>query len=135
MQHKNQLPPLVFYLFIVLLMMACNNKRPFKPDYDNIAGVVIGKETCNSDPNKDYWLIDFNNSSKVGDTLVLNGITYTNVLKVKELDPKLKEIGMKVSIDYKTITPIKVITTACTIANPLTYPLKEIFIIYQFEIR
>lgn len=133
MQLKNLLP-LFFYLFVVLLI-ACNNKRPFKPDYNNIGGVVIGKEICNSDPNQDYWLIDFANSSKVGDTLVLNGITYTNVLKVKGLDQRLKEIGTKVSIDYRTITPTKVITTACTVTNSLTYSLKEIFIIYQSEIR
>ena len=138
MQHKNQLPPLVFYLFIVLLMMACNNKRPFKPDYDNIGGIVIGKETCNSNLNQDYWLLDFSvypNSPQIGDTLTLNGITYTNVLKVKGLGERLRQIGMRVSIDYKTITPVKVVTSGCSVANPITYALKEMFIINQGEIR
>lgn len=125
-------------LLLLIFLLACNNKEPFEPPYDNIGGYVIGKETCNTDTTKDYWLIDFtvyNNSPKIGDTLVLDGVTYTNVLKVKGLGERLKQIGMRVSIDYDTVTPDAVITRDCNVVNPVTYILKELFIINQFEIR
>jgi len=104
----------------------------------NVNGYVIGKENCDTDDTKDYWLIDFNydlNTPQYGDTLILNGITYTNVIKTKELDKKLKQIGLKVFIDFKTITSNKIETTGCNVTMPVTYTLKEIFIIYQGEIR
>lgn len=123
----------IFYFII----FSCNNKHPFKPNYSNIGGYVIGKETCDTNETNDYWLLDFtvySNSPHIGDTLVLNGITYTNVLKVKGLDHRLKKIGMSVSIDYKNISN-KELTTGCTVASPTVYFLKEIFIINQGEIR
>jgi len=121
-----------------LLTSGSCKKPPFKPDYKNIGGYVIGKENCNADINQDYWLLDFTvypNSPKIGDTLILNGTTYTNVLKLKGLDPRLKQVDMKVSIDYKIISSNKIITSGCTAATAITYPLKEIFIINQGEIR
>ncbi len=130
---------LILFLFIpFFIFYSCNNKPPFKPDYSNIGGYVIGKENCNTDESNDYWLLDFNvypNSPHIGDTLILNGITYTNVLKVKGLDPRLKQIGARVSIDYNKISSNKVITTGCTVTSPVVYSLKEIFIINQGEIR
>lgn len=129
----------IIYLFTALffIFLSCN-KLPFKPDYEIIGGSVIGKETCNVDETNDYWLIDFNYyptiPPKIGDTLVLNGITYTNVLKVKGLAPQLKYIGMKVAIDYNKISK-RELTMGCTVDSPIVYNLKEIFIIDQFEIR
>jgi hypothetical protein len=126
-------------LFLVCLLSASScNKPPYKADYENIGGYVIGKETCNSDESQDYWLLDFTvypNSPKLGDTLILNGTTYTNVLKLKGLDSRLKQIGMRVSIDYRIISSSKIITAGCTVAMPVTYSLKELFILNQFEIR
>lgn len=122
---------------LLSLYSACN-KPPAEADYDNVKGYVIGKETCNADEKKDYWLIDLTyywDTPRYGDTLVLNGVTYTNVVKVKGLAEELKQIGMRVSLDFKTITPHKVVTTGCTVANPITYNLKELFIINQGEIR
>lgn len=144
--YKNQNIPLMkqkicFFLPLIpltLLLSGSCNKPPYKPDYENIGGFVIGKETCHADPAENYWLLDFRvypNSPQVGDTLTLNGITYTNVLKVRGLDPRLQQYGMRVSIDYKTITSNKIVTSGCTVANPVTYLLKEITIINQFEIR
>lgn len=126
------------FLILMTLSSGSCNKPPFKPDYQNIAGYVIGKEVCNADENNDYWLLDFTvypNSPQIGDTLILNGVTFTNVLKVKELGARLKHTGIMVSIDYKKISSNKIITTGCTEPNSITYPLKEIFIINQFEIR
>ncbi|MFC0773978.1 hypothetical protein [Terrimonas alba] len=128
----------VSFLVLTVLSSGSCNKPPFKPDYENVGGYVIGKENCNTDETQDYWLLDFTvypNSPQLGDTLTLNGITYTNVLKLKGLDQRLKQIGMRVSIDYRTITPSKITTTGCTVTFPVTYSLKEIFIIHQGEIR
>lgn len=124
--------------FSYLMFFTSCNKPPYTPDFNNVNGYVIGKETCSTDDTKDYWLIDFTydtNTPQYGDTLILNGITYTNVIKTKDLDPKLKRIGLKVFIDFKIITPNKIETTGCNVINPITYRLKEIFIIYQGEIR
>lgn len=127
------------YLFIITFLVAGSCKRdPYIVEYKNIKGYVIGKETCNTEETKDYWLIDFtygSNNPKVGDTLVLNGNTYTNVLKTKGLDQQLKIIGLRVSIDYNTISTNKISTTGCSVTTPITYQLKEVTIQNQFEIR
>ena len=139
MKHRLYYIKPFFLLFIGFLFINGSYKKPpLKPDYSNVGGFVIGKEICNADTSKDYWLLDFTvypNTPKIGDTLILNNVTYTNVLKVKGLDPRLKDIGMRVSIDYKVITNDKMLTSGCTVSNPVTYPLKEIFIINQGEIR
>ncbi len=128
----------IFFIASLLFIYGSCTKPPARPDYDNVKGYVIGKETCNTDTTKDYWLIDltyFPDTPQYGDTLLLNGITYKNVIKTKELDEYLKKIGMRVSINFKTITTQKVVTSACNAVNPKTYNLKEIFIIDQGEIR
>ena len=130
---------LIASLFIIILVGAsCSGKEYFKSPHANIGGYVIGNETCNTDVTQNYWLLDFTvypNSPQIGDTLFLNGMTYTNVLKVKGLDARLKQVGMRVAIDYNVVSSGKVITTGCTVNNPITYDLKEISIIHQFEIR
>ncbi len=120
-----------------IIFYSCNNKQPFKPDFVHIGGYVIGNETCSSNSTNDYWLLSFTiypDSPQIGDTLTINGITYTNVLKVKGLDPRFKQIGFRVSIDYNKLSN-KMITTGCTVASPVVYSLKEMYIINQFEIR
>lgn len=122
---------------IIVLLFSCN-KYPYKLDYKHTGGYVIAKETCKTSGLDEYWLIDltyYQNTPEYGDTLILNGNTYTNVVKVKSLDLRLQQIGMTVAFDFKTITPDKVQTTGCIVANPITYNLKELFIINQFEIR
>jgi len=119
-----------------LLMFSCN-KPPYKPD-KNVGGYVICKEVCKANEVDDYWLVDltyYQNTPQYGDTLVLNGRTYNNVIKVKGLDSRLRQVGLTVAFDFKTITADKVQTTGCSVANPLTYNLKELFIINQGEIR
>ena len=125
-------------VLITLLVSSSCNKQPYKPDYKTITGFVIGKETCNTDESQDYWLIDFTyapNPPRVGDTLLFNGITYTNVLKTKGLAQGLKLVGTKVEIDYRIISADKVVTTGCNVPSPVTYNLKELTILNQFEIR
>ena len=70
--------PISFFILTICSAGSCK-KPPFKTDYENIGGYVIEKETCNIDETQNYWLLDFTvypNSPKVGDTLVLNGVTY-----------------------------------------------------------
>lgn len=128
-------------ILIVATLLSINatcTKPPYIPDFKIALGYVIGKESCTTDETKDYWLVDLTylpNAPQYGDTLVLNGVTYTNVIKTKDLAERLKKIGMQVSIDFKVISANKVETTGCTIANPVTYNVKELFIINQFEIR
>ncbi|MEJ7675472.1 MAG: hypothetical protein WKF59_22885 [Chitinophagaceae bacterium] len=107
-------------------------------DYTNTGGFVIGRETCNTNDTRrllacrPYVLSKY---TTVWRHIGFRGITYTNVVKVKGLDQRLKKIGMKVSFDFKTVTTIKVETTGCNVTNPITYKLKELFIINQGEIR
>lgn len=125
-------------VIITILVSGSCNKPPYKPDYKNIRGYVIGKETCNTDESKDFWLVDFTYGSdnpKVGDTLLFNGNIYTNVLKTKGLDQRLKIVGFRVSIDYRIISANKLVTTGCNAPSPVTYNLKELTILNQGEIR
>lgn len=123
--------------FLLFINAACN-KPPSLPEFKIALGYVIGKEPCNTDETKDYWLIDLTylqDATQYGDTLTLNGLRYTNVIKTKDLDERLKKIGMAVTMEFKVISANKVETTGCTIVNPVTYKLKELFIINQGEIR
>jgi hypothetical protein len=120
----------------VLLVCGCNGSI-YIADFMNAKGYVIGKEICHTDETKDSWLIDltvFSDTPQYGDTLVLAGTTYTNVVKVKTLSENLKRTGIKVSLDFNILTPITS-ATGCEVANPITYPLKELVIIKQGEIR
>jgi hypothetical protein len=117
--------------------MSCN-RDPYVPDYKNVKGFVIAKETCNTEVSQDYWLIDLTywpDTPQYGDTITINNTTFRNVVKVKGLDQRLKQIGMAVSVDFKTVTSNKVETTGCSVQNPVTFRLKELFIINQGEIR
>jgi hypothetical protein len=124
-------------MYIFLLSGSCR-PGPYIADYKIIKGYIIGKEICNADETKDYWLIDFtygSNNPHVGDTLFFNGVTYNNVLKTSGLDPQLKTIGMRVTIDYRVISANKKTTTGCNVTTPDTYQLKELTILHQGEIR
>ena len=125
-------------LIIIINSSTSCNRYPYEVHYNYIAGYVIGKETCNADESKDYWLIDFTylqDSPKVGDTIIINGSTYANVLKTNGLADGLKKVGLPVSIDYRIISTGKIITTGCEVASPITYSLKELTILNQGEIR
>lgn len=137
---KIKLNYLKFILIVVILLSinATCTKPPYIPDFKIALGYVIGKESCNADETKDYWLIDLTylqDAPQYGDTLVLNGLKYTNVIKTKDLAERLKKIGMQVSMEFKVISANKAEITGCTIANPVIYNLKELFIINQGEIR
>lgn len=121
-----------------IINSSCRRPGGFVPSYKSAEGYVIGKENCHSDPDKDYWLVDFDfetNTPQIGDTVEIDGIKYNHVLKVIGLDPRIKEIGKIVWIDYDSISKSKIITRGCSIDNVKTYPSREIFIKYQNERR
>ncbi|MGI8600070.1 MAG: hypothetical protein ACR2KB_12525 [Chitinophagaceae bacterium] len=125
----------IILITIINLLIACK-KPPYYPPYKNVKGFVIGSESCIGNPDDEYWLVDLTfraNTPQYGDTLMLNSVTYTNVVKTKGLRD-LKQNGTRVSIDFDTITNTKIETTGCTVSNPVTYKLKEIFVINLFEI-
>lgn len=129
---KSKIKSLVVLSYF-LASVACK-KPPYKSDTQFMAAYVIGKENCHTDPKDDYWLLDCTldpHTPQVGDTIVINSETYTNVIKVKGLAPHLQQLGEKVAIEFKTITANRIITSGCEVASPNTYALKEMFIINQ----
>lgn len=100
-------------------------------------GYVIGKEECNIDTTKDYWLIDlsiFPLPNNYGDTLTLNGFTYNHVVKTQGLAPQFKFINARVGFDFHISSSI-IQTSNCNVANPTTFSLKEMDVLNQAEIR
>lgn len=128
---------LISSLFSLIIAASCK-REPYKPDFEHAGGFVIGKETCKSNPDTDYWLIDLsyslNTVTTYGDTLTFNGIFYTNMVKTLQLPPSFKVIGKRVSFDFH-LGSGKVETSGCTVANPVTVKLKEMQVLASFEIR
>ncbi len=127
--------PYILYCFV--LLASCNNKGGYKPPWEYAGGKVIAKESCNADETKDYWLVDltvFPNTNQYGDTLELNGIIYTNVVKTLDLLPEFKVVGKRIGFDFY-ISSQRVVTSGCSLTNPVTFNLKEIDAVRMGEIR
>ena len=116
---------------LLIVTIACK-REPFKPNFEHAAGYVIKKETCKTNTDEDYWLVDLshplNTITNYGDTITIDGRFYTNMIKTTKLPASFKEIGMHVSFDFY-ISDTNIETSECTVANPITYNLKEINII------
>ena len=108
------------------MIVACN-KPPYKPGYYMATGFVIGKETCNTDSTKDYWLINIISSTssqqQYGDTILLNGSQYTNVVKTLGLPNEMKRVGTKIGMDFY-LSKDKELVTNCTTSSPVIFYLK-----------
>jgi hypothetical protein len=70
---------IIFLTIVIFTCLLCGSCKPdpYIVENKNIKGYVIGKEVCNTDDSKDYWLIDFtygSNNPKVGDSLFYNGL-------------------------------------------------------------
>jgi len=84
--------------------MSCK-RDPFKPNFEHAGGFVIGKEVCKANPEEDYWLIDlsyFTNlpDKSYGDTITINGVFYSHMIKTKQLLTEFKQPGKKVSFHF-----------------------------------
>jgi hypothetical protein len=127
---------LLLLIFLGIYNISCKTE-PYKPNFEIAGGYVIGKEKCNLDTTKDYWLIDFSIyplPNNYGDSLILNGITYKHVVKTTQLAAQFKLISSRVGFDFY-LTASSVQTSNCSVSNPITYSLKEMQILRQSEIR
>jgi len=46
------------WLTIATFCLSCNNKQPFKIELKSINAIVLIKENCRIDPDKDFWLLN-----------------------------------------------------------------------------
>lgn len=132
MKNHHLLSKTVLLVYSLTFIYGSCNKEPYRPPYNTAIGYIIGNEICNIDISKDYWLINIISSASVqqqyGDTLTLNGVKYTNVIKTLGIPNDLKIVGGKVGFDFNISTNYKV-TTGCNVTIPITYTLKEASII------
>ena len=125
-----------FIISFAICALTCKTVN-FKPDFEIAGGFVLGKEECNTDTTRDYWLVDlsiFSSPNPYGDSLIINGFSYKHVVKTIDLAPQFKYFGAKVSFDFHLSSTI-VQTTNCTVTMPVTYLLEEMQVLRQSEIR
>jgi len=128
------------YIFSLMLLQCGSGCKPHSATDDmiNLNGYVVGREVCDVDGFGDYWIVDFTwgtKNRKLGDTIVYNGVTYTNALKTKELGANLKVPGKAVSIFTPKVSQTRITASGCTAQQPLAYPLREFTIYLQAELR
>jgi hypothetical protein len=89
---------LILCLFMVTLM-GCK-KFPLKIDLLTIDATVLGKENCEVDSSKDYFLLDLipDNNQQIGDTLHIDGKIYNHVVKAKLVSEKLRPKGSRIRV-------------------------------------
>ncbi|MGH2643273.1 MAG: hypothetical protein ACRDE2_04945 [Chitinophagaceae bacterium] len=112
---------------------SCNYKQPYKLPYEASAGIVIGRENCFVDTMKNYWLVYltvYPNTKQYGDTISLNGTTYTNVVKTNGLKSPFNQIGEKAGLSF-TISAERIQTQGCNVSSPVTYKLKVLKVIAE----
>lgn len=113
-------------------------KEPKEVDFQSVAAYVVGKEYCHSNDAEDYWIVDCTvntNTPQLGGSVVVDGTTYTNALKVKGLSEQSKIVGARVLFDYRVISTNPIVSENCTVSTPTVYALKELYILNQFELR
>ena len=123
--------------FLIVICFSCN-KKPYNPPYEVVGGYVIGKERCHSDTTQDNWLIDLSvvplNNNKFGDTLNLNGLDFYHVVKTNQLASQFKFYGAKVAF-HAHISSTRISSSNCDLSAAVTFPLKEMQVLYQAELR
>jgi hypothetical protein len=118
-------------IICLIFMFACS--KPPAVDMNHFVGIgqILAKETCTGDDLSEYWIIDLYhqaNTFKDGDSLFLNGIQYTNVIKATISNPfSVRGIGQKVVFDFERKLPVQN-TRSCSVSNPVTYQVKQVVI-------
>lgn len=126
----------IFLLLSLAFLASCSNAGPLEAPYNQGGARVIGRETCNVDTTKDYWLVDFSYPSlqkQWGDTIVFHGKTYFNVVKTLGLDSQFQAVDKTLALGFN-ISKEPVTTQGCNVGSPDTYSLKVITIATQGEI-
>ena len=123
---------LLFITYSTLIGCELDNVGPLAVKNGMAVGTVIGKEQCNADTLKDYWLIEIHSAPTVrqqyGDTVMIDGISYVNLIKTTGLTEDLKKPGQKIGIEFN-IADKSTLTTNCTVSDPIVYQLKDAEII------
>jgi len=70
----------------------------------------------------------------ISDTINVSGTKHNNVKKLKGLKKRTQNIGMGLSIRYKTFSNNKVVVPNCIVVNPIINSLKELNIFNKGEI-
>lgn len=127
---------IILILTLPLFSISCK-KEPFYPNFKHAGGYIIGKEICNLNPDDDYWLIDLSSVDNpltfiYGDSITINGILYKHMVKTKQLVFDFRIIGKKVSFDFH-LSNNKLISTGCAVLNPITFNLKEMYVLASFN--
>jgi len=114
--------------FLSIAMVACNNKHPYVPDYENAVGLIIGSETCKKNVDQNAWLIQFSGpnvgNKSYGETITFNGNTYSNVVKTYSLPDTSKISGKKHLFEF--YLEGKPAEKDCEVANPITFNITKI---------
>ncbi|MGV3509480.1 MAG: hypothetical protein ACO1N7_09345 [Sphingobacteriaceae bacterium] len=83
---------------------SCNDKPPFKPDYENAVGLIIGSEDCKQEPSQNAWFIQFSGpnagNKSYGENITYNAKSYSNVVKTYTLPDSSKVAGKRYLVDF-----------------------------------
>lgn len=111
-----------------IILIGCNNKDPFVPDYEYGIGLIIGRETCRVNASENAWLIQFPDQNpgkkSYGETINFNGSTYPNVVKTYLLPDSLKVSGKKYFFEF--YLEGKSAVNDCDVPSPITFDLPKI---------
>jgi hypothetical protein len=128
----NQKIKIILIATCYIFVWSCR-KPNLDTKYDSAIGRIIAKESCTGVELNDYVVIELYhpiNQFKDGDSLWINGVLHTNVVKgIISNPPSVRAIGTKISFDFEKILPTPS-TQQCTIANPTVYPVKVVTIRY-----
>jgi hypothetical protein len=126
-------------LAVGVLLATCSH-GPLDESNDNVADAyVIAQETCYQDSSMNAWLLDCTvlppfQRDQIGDTMMIDNVHYTNVIRIRNLDPVLQHIGLAVTVFFSNISEKK-ISEHCDVASPKVYLLREIVATHQGEAR
>ena len=89
---------------LVFSLFSCTDKPPFKPDYENAVGLIIGSEGCKQDPSQNAWFIQFSGpnagNKSYGENITYNAKSYSNVVKTYTLPDSAKVAGKQYLFDF-----------------------------------
>ncbi len=130
----------IFIFFCLIFFLHACDPVPYQPPAYQVNAYVVGEEICKADSNYNYWLLNVssqNNLPYKGDTIVYNGVKYTNVFKTISLNNSLRHPGKNVSIkfNYASQDYQKSQSSNCDAANAETFALTDIILFQQSEIR
>ena len=116
-----------FLPVVFLTIFSCSRQHDHVLDIPaSVAGYVIAHEACSGVDSTEFWAIDltyFPNEKQLGDSLTINGVKYTNVIKMKITDPEYRRVGKVIAVIYSKILPNKN-TSPCSLSSPVTYCIK-----------